>query len=222
MNRGQGETVWSYHALNLLIHLAAGLTLFGLLRRTLARQVVGERVRAAASPLALAVALLCVVHTLQTESVIYTAQRAESLMGLFYLLTLYSFARGLESGRRRLWFAAAVGTCLLGMACKEVMVSAPLLVLLYDRTFVAGTFSTALRRRGWWYGGLGASWLLLAYLVVGGGGRAGTVGFTAHATPWSYGLMQCRAVAQYVRLALWPQPLVFDYGTELDARLAEV
>src|SRR5437867_4031224 len=29
--------VWSYHALNLLIHLLAGLVLFGLIRRTLER-----------------------------------------------------------------------------------------------------------------------------------------------------------------------------------------
>jgi hypothetical protein len=28
-----GDRVWSYHALNLLIHLAAGLTLYGLVRR---------------------------------------------------------------------------------------------------------------------------------------------------------------------------------------------
>ena len=35
-----------------------------------------------------AVALLWLVHPLQTESVTYVIQRAESLMGLFYLLTL--------------------------------------------------------------------------------------------------------------------------------------
>jgi hypothetical protein len=30
-----GTHVWSYHALNLLIHILAGLTLFGIVRRTL-------------------------------------------------------------------------------------------------------------------------------------------------------------------------------------------
>jgi hypothetical protein len=30
-----GNHVWSYHALNLLIHLVSGLTLFGIVRRTL-------------------------------------------------------------------------------------------------------------------------------------------------------------------------------------------
>ena len=36
--------------------------------------------------------------------------------------------------------------CLLGMATKEVMVSAPLVVLLYDRTFLAGSFREAWRQ----------------------------------------------------------------------------
>src|SRR4051812_31090147 len=38
-----GLKPWSYHALNLLIHLATGLALFGLLRRTLACPAVNER-----------------------------------------------------------------------------------------------------------------------------------------------------------------------------------
>ena len=38
------------------------------------------------------------------------------------------------------WYAAAVLACLLGMATKEVMVTAPLVVLLFDRTFLAGSF----------------------------------------------------------------------------------
>ena len=52
---------------------------------------------AAATPLALVIALLWAVHPLQTESVTYIVQRAESLMGLFYLLTLYCFIRGADS-----------------------------------------------------------------------------------------------------------------------------
>ena len=42
--------------------------------------------------------------------------------------------------------------CLLGMGTKEVMATAPLMVLLFDRTFVAGSFRTAwhrLREKSW-------------------------------------------------------------------------
>src|SRR5689334_16232072 len=38
-----GMAVWGYHALNLLIHMLAGLTLFGLVRRTLLQPMMRER-----------------------------------------------------------------------------------------------------------------------------------------------------------------------------------
>lgn len=79
----------SYHVVNLVIHVLAGLTLYGLARRALS-SVSAER----ADGVALAVALLWLVHPIQTESVTYVIQRAESLMGLFFLLTLYCAARG--------------------------------------------------------------------------------------------------------------------------------
>src|ERR1039458_595429 len=81
--------VWGYHALNLSVHILAGLTLLGVVRRTLRQPRLRGRFSAAADGLALATAVLWMVHPLQTESVTYIVQRAESLMGLFYLLTLY-------------------------------------------------------------------------------------------------------------------------------------
>src|SRR5580704_18515542 len=79
------------------------------------------------------IALLWAIHPLQTESVTYVSQRAESLVGLFYFLTLYCFIRGESSARAGCWYGGAVLACLLGMASKEVMASAPLIVLLFDR-----------------------------------------------------------------------------------------
>ncbi|HXC02722.1 MAG TPA: tetratricopeptide repeat protein [Opitutaceae bacterium] len=204
--------------------------------------------------LALAVALLWVLHPLQTEAVTFISQRAESLMGLFYLLTLYCFVRGVEGAqtsnaerrtpnaespttnyelptteRRRLssyssslWILASVGACLLGMASKEVMISAPLIVLLYDRTFVAGSFRAAWKKRWRFYAGLASTWLLLGFLVAGTKGRGGTAGFGANITSWSYALTQFRAIVHYLQLSLWPHPLIFDYGTALATRAAEI
>jgi protein O-mannosyl-transferase len=89
-----GTEVWGYHALNLAIHILAGLTLFGIVRRTLLQPMLRGRFGAVADGLAMATAVIWVVHPLQTEAVTYLSQRAESLMGLFYLLTLYCFIRG--------------------------------------------------------------------------------------------------------------------------------
>jgi tetratricopeptide (TPR) repeat protein len=218
-----GESVAGYHAVNLAIHVAAGLLLLGLVRRTLLLPLWQGRFASMALPLALSVALLWAVHPLQTESVTYVVQRAESLMGLWYLLTLYAFLRGATSpASGGGWFTLATVACLLGMGTKEVMVTAPLLVLLYDRTFVAGSFRGAWQSRGRWYLALAGTWILLAFLVAGTGGRGGSAGFGSGLSSWTYLLTQCRAVTLYLRLSVWPHPLVGDYGIERAETVAAV
>jgi tetratricopeptide (TPR) repeat protein len=217
-----GEAAWSYHLANLAIHVLAGLALSGIVRRTLLLRTPVPNA-AAAGPIALAVALLWTVHPLQTESVTCVAQRTESLMGLLFLLTVYAFVRSVDSPRPRAWLGASFAACLLGMAAKEVMVAAPLLVLLYDRTFVAGKFRDAWRRRRVYYLGLAGTWLLLAWLVIGGGGSRGTAaGIGLGVSVWSYALTQCHAILLYLKLSFWPHPLNVDYGTGVAAGLAEV
>lgn len=205
-----GLDVRGYRAANLAVHVLGAWTLFGVLRRVFKALLPGR-----ADAAALAAALLWAVHPLQTESVTYVIQRAESLMGLFYLLCLYLFLRGGEAERPGPWLALSAGACLLGMATKEVMVSAPLIVLLYDRTFVAGSFAQAWRRRRLYYLGLFATWLVLAALVASTHGRGGSAGFGGAVPWWSYGLTQATAIVHYLRLCFWPQPLVFDYGSAL-------
>ncbi len=217
-----GFSVSGYHAVNLLIHLLAGLTLFGLARRTFLRPVLRERFGSAATPLALAIALLWLVHPLQTEAVTYVVQRAEALAGLFCLAALYGLVRSMDSPHPRRWLGFSVVACLLGMASKEVMVSAPLLAFFYDRTFVAGSFREAWRQRGRYYAGLAATWLLLAWLVAAGGTRGDTAGFGLGVSPWAYAQAQFVAVAHYLMLAFWPHPLVFDYGEGLPTGLVAV
>jgi tetratricopeptide (TPR) repeat protein len=209
-----GTNVWSYHALNLTIHLCAGLALLGVVRRTLLRPPLRERFGRDALLLAALVAMLWSLHPLQTEAVTYVVQRVESLMGLFLLLTLYCFIRSVDSPRPRLWQAGVIAACLLGVATKEIMATAPVLVMLYDRTFVAGSFREAWRRRRWLHGTLVATWLPLAWLVAGTGwDRHGTSGFDIGIAPWAYWLTQFEAVARYLWLSVWPHPLVFEYGT---------
>lgn len=228
-----GPDAWGYHALNVGIHVAAALLLYGIIRRTLGRW-----------DLAAATAGLWALHPLCTEAVTYIAQRAESLMGMFYLLTLYAFIRGCVEGgiagrpggapsapmlpgvcRPRggggaVWLALSYLACLCGMATKEVMATAPVMVLFYDRTFVAGSFGQAWRRRRGYYAALASTWLPLAALAFPAGSRAGTVGARGPLDEWRYLLSQAEAVVLYLRLCVWPHPLVFDYGP-VAVRLAD-
>lgn len=217
-----GFDVRGYHVFNLALHLAAGLTLFGVVRRTLQREPLRTRFSSVAQPVAFACAALWLLHPLQTAAVTYTVQRAEVLASLFYLLTLYGFLRSAQSPTPQRWQIVSVACCLLGMASKEVVVSAPLFVFLYDRTLVSGSFAAAWRQRRGYYLALTCTWLVLAALVVGTHGRGGSVGVTESITPWSYALTQGKAIVHYLRLTIWPTPLVFDYGTETVASLAAV
>jgi Flp pilus assembly protein TadD len=247
-----GRRVAGYHVANITIHLLCALLVFRLVRRTLQlagwapapavastharasrptasrRSEVSERperkpqAEGAAEALALAVALIWTVHPLNSETVNYVTQRTESLMALFYLVTLYASARLMLEPRRTVWMAVAVAACALGMASKESMITAPVMVLLYDRVFVAGTFALALRTRWRLYAELAATWLVLAYLIAGSP-RTLSAGFTAHdAAPWTYLLNQAVMVTRYLRLAVWPDALTLFYGWPLPLTLADV
>jgi tetratricopeptide (TPR) repeat protein len=208
-----GIDVWSYHALNLLIHVLAGLTLFGISRRTLLRAPLAARLGGNAFPAAAFIAALWTLHPLQTESVTYVIQRAESLMGLFFLLTLYGFVRAQDSPRPGRWIGFSVVTCLLGIATKEIAALAPLLVFFYDRTFVSGTFRDALRRHWRQHLALLGTWIPFAWVLAStGGNRGGTVGFNVGIRALDYWQTQCEAITRYLGLSLWPHPQVFDYG----------
>lgn len=213
--------VRGYHAGNLIVHVLSAVVLFGLIRRTLLTDRMRERFGGASLALGLTCALIWAVHPLQTSSVTYIIQRAESLMGLFYLLTFYCAARGFASLRGRWWYAAAVASCVLGMGTKEVTATAPLLVLLYDRTFVSRSFREAIRRRWGLYLALASTWGLLAALMATAP-HSESVGFGFDITALDYARTQCNAIVlYYLKLSFFPHPLVFDYGWPIARRFVD-
>ncbi|MBL9203180.1 MAG: tetratricopeptide repeat protein [Opitutaceae bacterium] len=209
-----GHVVGGYHVINLVIHLAAALVLFGVVRRTLELPRGAEFFRAYAAPLAFAVAALWAVHPLLTSAVTYVSQRAESLMGLFYLITLYAFVRGAERVSA-LWMGTGVAACALGMATKEVMVSAPMVVLLFDRVFVAASWREVWERRRLWHLAHAATWVLLFALIAGARLGQRGVGFDHGLTWFRYLCLESHAITLYLLRCIWPVDLVFDYGANL-------
>jgi protein O-mannosyl-transferase len=220
----------SFHVLNLAIHVACALLLFGIVRRTLSRHA-GNVLAPSSDGIALAAALIWMVHPLVSEAIDYTTQRTESLMGLFFLLTLYAAIRARASTPRKRkksattlsgspsWTVVAIASCALGMATKESMAVAPLAVVLYDVVFEFDSFSEALSSRRFLYAGLAATWLELA--VIMRHWPRSTVGGTA-VGPTAYALNQAEMVVRYVWLSFWPRALVLDYGVPLPRHVADV
>src|ERR1700680_507390 len=177
-----GLDVRGYHVWTLAVHLLCALIAFGLVRRTLDLPRVADRFSHRSIDVSFAAALLWVVHPLNTEAVDYLTQRTESMMALPYLLTMYASVRAIGAPRPILWDGAALVACALGMACKESMVTAPIMVVLYDRAFVFGSLREAVRRRGRFYAVLATTWLILAALVSSGP-RMFSAGFSTGVSP---------------------------------------
>lgn len=212
-----GLNPFGYHLFNTIIHALCGCLLLGVTRRAFESSGFHHL----QTWMAFTLTLIWTVHPLQTETVIYTTQRTELIMALFYLLTVYCCQRGWTSPYQLGWFSAAVGACALGMASKEVMVSAPLAVLLYDRAFVSGTFRAACRSHWPLYVGLAATWVILALLMMNFP-RSRSVGFGHETTAWQYLLTQAGVIVWYLRLCVWPAPLSIHHQWPIVDNLAQV
>jgi Tfp pilus assembly protein PilF len=206
-----GLDVEGYHVFNIAVHLLVALALYGVVRRTLVLPGLRETYGASAAGLALASALIWVVHPLATEAVSYTAQRTELMMALFFLLALYCLIRASEDeGPGRGWYAAAFVAVGLGAGSKEVMIASFPVALAYDRIFLSNSLREVLRRRWWFHSAIAV--VLVASVLLAGRVQAETTSFFSQAiTPWDYLKTQSGVLVHYLRLSVWPQPLVADY-----------
>ncbi len=216
-----GLEVRGYRVFNLALHLAATLLLAGLVRWTLRHgRGVPEILRQRAGAVAFFAALLWGVHPLATSAVNYLTQRGELLVTVAVLAFLWMWGQALAGGSRW-WILPAWLACLAGMGSKESMLGMPLVAVLYDRALFAGSWREVGRRWSWYaLLLLTAAWpaaLMLRNVtdIAGEGGRGDY-------DRWRYYLTQGWGLAQFLKLAFWPRPLIFDYGTELAAGLRAV
>lgn len=226
-----GLGVAGYHAVNLLVHLLAALSVYWLLFLTFqtplasaALQGDGVNGPGLRRWIPLFTALLFVSHPIQTQAVVYIVQRFASLATLFYLLSLilYIKARGSESSRKKryAYYAASLAAAVLAMRTKEIAFTLPLMVMVYEFLFFTGDvrkrmlflvlmlatlflipLSMVMTRGGWT--GIGAAGLDELTKLAG----------AADVSRWDYLNTQFRVIATYIRLLFLPvcQNLDYDY-----------
>ncbi len=194
-----------FRLVNVALHGAVAMVIWQLFA------LLGERAGLAhARLLAMSTALVWAVHPLCTSAVTYVVQRAEILMALCYVSTLWFSAGFLQSGRR-IWMFLAFACCGLGMGAKESMVTCPVAVLLMHRAFFAPSWRMTVAPHVKFYAGLFASWLLLAAIMTVWP-RTQSVGFGHEGVgAFEYALMQLQVLAHYLRLVVFPVGLSLDY-----------
>jgi len=148
----------------------------------------------------------------------YVTQRTEALMGLFYLLALYCAIRALDADRSRRWELGAGVAALCGVASKEVALTVPLVIVLWDRVFAFPTFRAAWAERRRLYAIVTASWLLFPFLGRTIESTAGGVAMS----PATYLINQGPVIVEYLKRSAWPARLVFDYGVAQELILRDV
>jgi protein O-mannosyl-transferase len=236
-----GLDPFGYRIVHIVVHLFSAMLLWAILARTLRLDYFQGRFDRVAEPLSFAAALVWALHPVNTESLVYVTQRTELMMGMFYLATLYSSIRYWEekgagpicrNGPTNLrsvpgashkldlspflpaapttWLVLATLACVSGMLSKEMMASAPAMVLLFERTFIAGSFRRALGRSWPLYVGLALAWLPVLALNFNGPRTPGA-GFGMGATALEWWFTQAQVLFLYLKLAVWPWPLVIHY-----------
>src|SRR3990167_7117322 len=132
-----GLNVFGYHLVNIIIHIINGLLIWWLIILTFKTPVmqvyVGQGLSPALTPdriirglkadlpylTALTASLIFVSHPIQTQAVTYIVQRFASLATLFYILSLVS--------------------AILAMKTKEISLTLPFVIILYEVMFFAPT-----------------------------------------------------------------------------------
>jgi Flp pilus assembly protein TadD len=133
-----GMNPWGYHLGNLLLH-AANATLVYLIARRLfaAARGGGSPIGGTTGPIMVAgafAALVWSVHPLRVESVAWITERRDVLCGLFFLLAVLAYLKGLEHGGslRPVWQALSLAAFAAALLSKAAAMPLPAVLLLLD------------------------------------------------------------------------------------------
>lgn len=217
-----GLDVFGYHLFNLLVHLISAILLWWLVLLTFATPTMkNDSLKPYAQLIAFFASLVFLLHPIQTQPVNYIIQRAVLLATCFFIasLALYVKARLIleENNQRKNWkifyFTAILSACL-SMFSKEMAITLPITIILYEFFFFRAKGSTR-----WKYA---APFLALVLIIPLTMWLSRSVNIREMhrveegpviITAWHYFLTQLRVIVTYIRLLFIPvnQNLDYDY-----------
>jgi protein O-mannosyl-transferase len=215
------DTRW-YHATNLAIHLFNGLLLFVFVLRTFRSPKLPDSFSSRPEITALISSAVFLLHPIQTEAVSYISQRSEALASLFFLCALVAYIEAVNTDNKinsKILYAASALCCLCAISSKEIAVTIPVVMLVYDFYFLK--YRPFLRRIA--FPGI----LLLLSLTAGlyvlaNMGSGADAGFSVKAfTPFQYLMTQLRVIVTYMRLLVLPVDQNLDYDFKTSTSLFE-
>lgn len=212
-----------YHLLNLAIHFLTAFAVYGFTRQALRAPQVETSVSPAASAgLPWFVALLFLLHPLQTGAVTYIVQRLASMAALFYVAALTAYLRARLSAStpaRTLWSVACVLCGVLALFSKENAATLPGGLLLLEFIVLRPKPSAWPRVAGISAGAAILIWLLAAVSFGGNpfslAGMGGVASQSREVSRGAYLATQMPVLWSYLRLFFWPAGLHLDHAVDL-------
>lgn len=190
------------HRTNVMLHAAATLLLFALLKRT----------TGAAGPSMLA-AFLFGLHPLRVESVAWVSERKDVLSGVFWMLALHSYVS--YARRPRAWsYLVTLLLYCLGFLAKPMVVTLPLILVLLDvwpLRRMNGARGQIIRRLVWEklpFYVLALAMSLITYAVQRKGGAVRTFDELPLAARLANAVV---SAAVYIAKTVWPMRLAVLY-----------
>ena len=215
--RAHGLDVRGYHAVNLAIHIINALLVYFIVVLTFRTPFLNSSVvKEQSGCIAFLAALLFVCHPVQTQAVTYICQRFASLATLFYLASFLSYIKSQLSVRNALrytHYALALVFAILAMKTKELVVTLPLMIAVYDALF----FKNTLKKRLFSSFSMFLIILLFSLVIIGLHGSFGEtakeIKLHTNMSRTDYLFTQFRVIVTYLRLLVLPinQNLDYDY-----------
>ncbi len=216
-----------YHIVNLCIHIFAGFLLFLFIRTTLKITSLQNRF-AHPDLIALGAAMIWLVHPVQIQSVTYIVQRMNSMASLLFVASFWFYVKGRIAEKRShkwLWYSGAILAWLVSLGCKQITLTLPFLVLLYEWYFFQNLSREWLKRSLKWSVPLLALLLLIGLIYTNFSPLekiSKLRDFTNNEfTLAERALTQLRVVVYYISLIFYPHPsrLNLDYDFPLSYSL---
>jgi len=137
---------FSYHLTNSIIHILNAFLVFVLFRKIYA-YVRNEPINNSTNLISFAIALIFLVHPIQTQAVTYIVQRYTSLAALFALVSLLSYFHFRTSAPPRyIFFCISVVSALLAYKTKENTATILLMLIVMELLLFKGTTLSVKKR----------------------------------------------------------------------------
>ena len=219
-----GLDVFGYHFVNILFHVLASFLVFRFILLTFQTPALKDTPLAQDSiSVAFLSSLIFLCHPIQTQGVAFVTQRCVSMVTACYLLTIIFYVLARIRFKRR-YYIAALGTSLVGLLCKENIITIPLTLCVYELFFFKGEGRKWVQRLRlvipFFF-----MWLLLPLILMQD--RPGSVlemkdQVLFRSIDWNYFFTEINVLRTYLRLFILPVNQVHEYDYPLVRGLFEL